>query len=180
MIDRHIEVHLVARRAELRRLLPHERLEEHAAVWLRIQLDGEIVQHPNQRVLAGCELVQLGIFEVEVGLSHRAFYVRDGVAHHAAQSGLSFGSVHELFDRRIHSAGIEHRRIMASAAPFGRLGADRILHVLDRFAIPLVVERRKMVGGTVPLVVNIFMTTLAGIRLHEELARNLFSTIDLR
>src|SRR6266404_1912365 len=37
-----------------------------------------------------------------------------------------------------------------------------------------------MVSRTVPLVVDILVTALAGIRLHEELAGNLFSAIDLR
>src|SRR3981189_3231902 len=37
-----------------------------------------------------------------------------------------------------------------------------------------------MVSRTVPLVVDIFVAALAGIRLHEELAGNLFSAIDLR
>ena len=35
VIHRHIEMHLVARRAELRRLVAHERLEKHAPVRLR-------------------------------------------------------------------------------------------------------------------------------------------------
>src|ERR1700681_4126552 len=37
-----------------------------------------------------------------------------------------------------------------------------------------------MVGRTVPLIVDILVTALAGIRLHEELAGNLFSAIHLR
>src|SRR5260370_1805949 len=37
-----------------------------------------------------------------------------------------------------------------------------------------------MVGRTVPLVVDIFVAALAGIRLHEELAGNFFSAIHLR
>src|SRR5882762_6840529 len=37
-----------------------------------------------------------------------------------------------------------------------------------------------MVSRTVPLVVNILVAALAGVRLHEELAGNLFSAIDLR
>ena len=118
MIDRHVEMNLVAGGAELRRLLLHERLEKHAAVRLRIQLDQEVMQRANHRILAGREFMQLGILEIEIGLAHRAFHVGDGVAHHAAESGLGFGRVHELFDRRIHFAGVEHSRIMASAAPF--------------------------------------------------------------
>src|SRR5207237_10299214 len=37
-----------------------------------------------------------------------------------------------------------------------------------------------MVGRTVPLVVDILVAALAGIRFHEELAGNFFSAIDLR
>src|SRR6266852_4681012 len=37
-----------------------------------------------------------------------------------------------------------------------------------------------MVRRTVPLIVDILVAALAGIRLHEELAGNLFSAIDLR
>src|SRR6267378_5960247 len=37
-----------------------------------------------------------------------------------------------------------------------------------------------MVGRAVPLIVDILVTALAGIRLHEELAGNLFSAIHLR
>ncbi len=134
----------------------------------------------HDRILARGEFVQLGIFEVEVPLAHRAFHVRDGVAHHAAQSGLRFGTVHDLLDRSIHQAAVEHGRIVASAAPFRRLGADRVLHVLDDLAIPLIVERREMVGRAVPLVVDVFVAALAGVGLHEELAGNLLLAIDLR
>ncbi len=44
MIHRNIEMNLVARRAELRRLVAHERFQEHATVRLGIQLDQEIMQ----------------------------------------------------------------------------------------------------------------------------------------
>src|ERR1700731_5488131 len=37
-----------------------------------------------------------------------------------------------------------------------------------------------MVSRAVPLVVDILMTALARLRLHKELAGNLFSAIDLR
>ena len=37
-----------------------------------------------------------------------------------------------------------------------------------------------MVGGAVPLIVNIFMAALAGIGFHEELAGNFFAPVDLR
>src|ERR1700704_4723931 len=37
-----------------------------------------------------------------------------------------------------------------------------------------------MVSRTVPLIVDVLVAALAGVRLHEELAGNLFSAIDLR
>src|ERR1700723_712064 len=37
-----------------------------------------------------------------------------------------------------------------------------------------------MVGRAIPLLVDIFMTALAGVRFHEELAGNFFASIDLR
>ena len=33
---------------------------------------------------------------------------------------------YDLLDRRIHQAAVEHGRIVASPAPFRRLGADRV------------------------------------------------------
>src|SRR5205807_1425530 len=74
---------------------------------------------------------------------------------------------------------IEDGGIMASTAPFRGLGADRILHVLDRLAIPLIIERREMVHRTEPLVVNVFVTALAGIRFHEKLAGDFLLAVDL-
>ncbi len=140
-IHRHVEMNFVTRGTELCRLLAHKRLEEDAPMRLWIQLDQEVVKRADHRILARCEFMQLGIFKVEIGLAHGAFHVGDGVAHHAAESGLGFGRVDDLFDRRIHFAGVEHGRIMASAAPFRRFGANGILHILDRLAIPLIVER---------------------------------------
>src|SRR5208337_478945 len=88
--------------------------------------------------------------------------------------------MYDLLDRSIHQAAVQHCWIVASAAPFRRLGANRVLHILDRLAVPLVVERRKMVRRTEPLVVDIFVTALAGIRFHEKLAGNFLLPVNLR
>src|SRR6516162_2781934 len=48
VVDRNVEMHLVARRAEFRRLAAHEGLEEDATVGLGIEIDAEIV-NPAQR-----------------------------------------------------------------------------------------------------------------------------------
>src|SRR5260370_2809392 len=95
----------------------------------------------HEWVLAGCHLVQLWIFEIKGSLAHGALHVSNRVAHHAAKSGLRFRTMHDLLDRRIHQSAVQHSMIMASAAPFRRLGAHTVLHVLDTLAIPLIVER---------------------------------------
>src|SRR5438445_4895181 len=87
--------------------------------------------------------------------------------------------MHDLLDRRVHETAVQHRRVMAAAAPLRGLGANRVLHVLDRLAIPLVVERRKMMRGAEPLVIDIFVAAFTGVRLHEELAGNLLSAVNL-
>ncbi len=75
---------------------------------------------------------------------------------------------------------IQDGRIVTSAAPLGRLGADRVLHVLDALAVPLIVERRKVMSRAEPLLVDVVVAALAGVRLHEVLAGNFFVPIDLR
>ena len=107
---------------------------------LRVEISKKIMDGADHRIVAGREFVQFGIFKIEVSLAHGALHLRDGVAHHAAQASLRFGPVNDLLDRRIHQAAVEHGRIMAPAAPLRGLRAYYILHVLDTFAIPLVVE----------------------------------------
>src|SRR5579863_6929901 len=123
--------------------------------------------------------MQLGVFEIEISLPHTALHVGDRVAHHATKSGLRLGTVHDLLYRRIHQSTVKHGGIVASAAPFGGFGTDRVLHVLDTLAIPLIVERRKMMGRTEPLIVDVLVAALAGVGLHEEPAGNFLSAIDL-
>src|SRR5439155_951996 len=47
---------------------------------------------------------------------------------------------------------------------------DRVLHVLDRLPVPLIVERREVMGGGLPLRGDVRMAPLvaAGLRLEEE------------
>ena len=84
--------------------------------------------------------MQLGIFQIEITLTHGAFHICNGVAHHAPQSGLRLGAMHDLFYRRIHQSAVEHGRIMTAPAPFGRLSANPVLHVFNALAVPLIVE----------------------------------------
>ena len=102
VIHRHIQMHLVAARTKFCRLSPHERLQKHSPMRLRIQLDQKIVQLARHRILYRGQLMQPGIFQIKVPLPHRALHVRDGVAHHAPQSRLRLGTVHDLLDRGIH------------------------------------------------------------------------------
>src|SRR5579863_8436350 len=123
--------------------------------------------------------MQLGVFEIKIPLPHTALHVGDRVAHHATKSGLRLGTVHDLLYRRIHQSTVKHGGIVASAAPFGGFGADRVLHILDTLAIPLIVERRKMMGRTEPLIVDVLVAALAGVGFHEELAGNFLAAINL-
>src|SRR5271167_2982201 len=101
--------------------------------------------------------MQLRIFEIEIRLAHSALHAGNGVAHHAAKSGLRGGRVNNLLDGRIHFAAIKKGWIMASGAPFRRLGAYRVLHVLDALAIPLIVEGCKMMRRAEPLLIDVLM-----------------------
>src|SRR5438034_1256198 len=58
VIHRYVQMHLVAGGAELRGLLPVERLQESAPVRLGIDPDQVIVHLPHDRVLALREIVQ--------------------------------------------------------------------------------------------------------------------------
>jgi hypothetical protein len=74
----------------------------------------------------------------------------------------------------------EHGVGVAAGAPFRRLRADGVLHVLDRLAVPLVVERREVVGRRVPLVVDVLVTAAARGARHEEVRRDDAADVRLR
>ena len=88
------------------------------------------------------------------------------------QAGLRFRRVDLLLDRPVEAAVEEHRVVVAAGAPFRRLRADGVLHVLDRLAVPLVVERRKVVRRRVPLVVDVLVAAAARCAGHEEVRRD--------
>ena len=106
VVHRHIQVHLVAGGAELRSLISHERLQKNAAMRLGIQIGEQIVDGTHHGVLAGGNLMELRILQIEVSLSHRALHAGDGVAHHAAKSCLRLRRMHNLLDGRIHLARV--------------------------------------------------------------------------
>ena len=76
-----IQMHFVARRAEFRRVHAHERLQEGAAVRLRIKANQKIVERTDHGIVTRCEFMQLRILQEKVALAHRAFHLHDAVAH---------------------------------------------------------------------------------------------------
>ena len=166
-IHRDIQVHLVTGRTELRRVRAHERLEKRTAVRLGVQANQEVVERTDHRIFASRQFMKLRVLQEKITLAHSAFHLHDAVAHQASETRAGFRTAHNLFDRRIEQAAVEQRRIVATGAPFRRLHARDFLHVLDALAVPLVVERRKMVDGTIPLFVDVGVAALASIGLHE-------------
>src|SRR6266480_5175921 len=69
---------------------------------------------------------------------------------------------------------------MAAGAPLGRTRTSDFLHVLDALAVPLVVEGREMMHRAVPLLVDVGMAALAGVRFHEVLGGNIAAVSRLR
>ena len=93
---------------------------------------------------------------------------------------MSFGSVDAVFNWCIELPVEEHRVIVATGTPLGGPRSDYILHVLDGFPIPLVVERRKVVHGGIPLLVNIRVAALADLRGQKEVGRDGFASSGCR
>ncbi len=171
-VHRHVQVHLVARRAELGRLVLHERLHESAAVRFGIKVREEVVDRLDHRVPAAGQLVQRGILDGEVAVAHRAADVHDGVAGGARQAGLCLRIVDLRHDRFLETPVEEDRVIVASGAPLARFGPHHALHVLDRFPVELVVETREVVHRALPLRVNVLVALAAFLRIHEEVRRD--------
>ena len=95
------------------------------------------------------------------------------MARHAAEAVLTLARILDLPDGMgLHLVGEDQGMVVAAAAPERGLDADRVLHVLDGFPIPLVVEGSHVVHGTLPLIVNIRVTGPAGLGIHEELRGN--------
>jgi hypothetical protein len=169
----------VAAGTEFGSLLAHERFQECAAMWFRIYFDHEIVEGAHHRIFAGGKFVEFRIFENEIALTHGAFHFNDAVAHHAAESGLRGGSVLDLADGSVKHSAKEQSRVVTAGTPLGSFHPGDILHVFDAFAIPLIVEGRKVVSGTIPLGVDIFVAAFAGLRLHKIFRGDIFSVFGL-
>jgi len=83
-----------------------------------IQFHQEIMHGSHETGFCWPPIHAAGIFEIKISLAHRAFYVGDGVAHHAPQPGLRFGAMNDLFDWRVHQPAVENGGVVAAAAPF--------------------------------------------------------------
>ena len=171
-VHRNIEVDLVARRAELRGLFAMERLQERVAVRFRREEQERVVRALQHRVLAGREIVHRRVLDLEVTLTHGAVHFGDRMAGGAGQARLRFGRADLLLDGTVEPSVEEHRVIVTTGAPFRGPRADHVLHVLDRLAVPLVVERRKMMCRRAPLLVDVAMTPCAALARHEEGGRD--------
>src|SRR3954467_15859506 len=90
------------------------------------------------------------------------------MARGARKTSLRFRRINLFFDRLVETAVEEHRVVVAAGAPLRGFGADRVLHVLDRLAVPLIVERREMTRRRLPLFVDIGMAPAAACTGHEK------------
>ena len=110
------------------------------------------------------------ILDDEAPIPHGVLDRHDRVAGSTRQTDVGFGKVDELLDRLIHLAGEEEGMIVTSPAPLGRRLAHHALHVLDRLAVPLVVEGGQVVRLAFPLVIDIGVAAglPAGSGVHEE------------
>ncbi len=147
---------------------------------LRVRIK-KIVVHPGQHgVLARGQVVQGRVLDGEVALAHRALDVNDGMAGRAAQPRLRLRRVDLLLDRPVEAAVEEDGVVVAARAPLRGPRAHDVLHVLDRPAVPLVVEGREVVGGGGPLLVDLLVAAGAGVAGHEEVGRDRAAHVGLR
>src|SRR5690349_17568669 len=94
------------------------------------------------------------------------------MARRAGEPRLGFRCVNLLSDRPIESTVEEYGVIVATGAPLRGPGADDVLHVLDGFAVPLVVERGEMVDRRAPLVVDVTVAPGTALCSQEKICRN--------
>src|SRR5207249_303391 len=100
-VHRHVEMDLVARRAEFGSLLAMERLDERVAMRSGREIDQGVMRALQQRILARGKIVERRVLDGEVALPHRALDVNDRMARRARESGLRLRRVDLLLDRPI-------------------------------------------------------------------------------
>src|SRR5205809_850019 len=154
--------------AELRRLLAVKGLYERVPVRFRRQVQQRVMRPLEQPILARRKIVERGVLDREIALTHGALHVHDRMARRAGETSLGFRSIDLLLDGTVETAVEEDRMVVAAGAPLRWPRADYVLHVLDRLAIPLVVERREMMRRGIPLLVNVAMALPAGLAGEKE------------
>ena len=75
-------------------------------------------------VAAGGQLVERRVLDGEIGVTHGAVHVHDGVAGRARQARMRFRRIDLLFDGAIETAVKEDRVVVAAGAPFAGLRPD--------------------------------------------------------
>ena len=86
-----------------------------------------------------------------------------------AKPRLRFWRVDLVADWAVELPVEEHGMVVTSCTPFGRFGSDNILHVLNRFSVPLVIERREVVNRGIPLVIDVTMTAPARLTCQKKI-----------
>jgi len=122
----------------------------------RVQANHKVVQPAHQRILAGRQSWSSGIPE-KVALPMCSSLPPMLCTIRQPRPARASGRSTDLLDRRIEQNRCRAAGIMAAGAPLGRTHAGNVLHVLDAFPVPSVVEGGEMVHRAVPLLINIRM-----------------------
>jgi hypothetical protein len=140
-----IQMDLVAGGAQFRSVFSMKRLQENLPMRLGSHLDEKIMDPLQELVITGGKVMQGRIFNDKCAIPHAVPDLDYGMTRCASQPGLSLGSMKLLFDGNIELSVEEHRVVMTSRTPFGWLDSYYVLHVLDRLAVPLIIERGEVV-----------------------------------
>ena len=167
-VHRHVQMNLVAGRAKFRRIQAHERLHERSLVRNGIEERHEVIEPLHVFVLTADQFVQRRVLDGEPAVAHAAVHVNDGMTRGASQPGMRLRRIDLATDRLLEPAVEEDGVIVTAGAPLARLRSHHRLHVLDRLAVELVVERREVVHRALPLLEDILVAPAAGLRVHEE------------
>ena len=172
VVHRNIEMHLVAGRTELGRILLHERLQKGAAVGLRVKIGEEVIERPDVAVPARRQLMERRILDREAAVAHRTFHRRNRVARDTPEPVLRLGGVNLILDRLIEAPVEEDGVVVAARAPLTAPRPAQLLHVLNRLPVVLVVEAGEVVHRAIPLLVGVHVALAAQLRIHEEVRGN--------
>ena len=127
-----------------------------------IEADKVVMEFADCGIFAGSHFVQGRILDDISAVAHRILDFLHGMASCARESGLGGGGMQILPDRSIHHAVQQDSRIVTPTTPFGRLDPVDILHIHNRFAIPLIVEGGEVMRRFVPLFVDVGVAAALG------------------